>query len=124
MHQQTFLAMRSVNLVCFSFNNFKNAIDDFIDGHLYYLKDMHIMLFGDINIDFNSLGGQSILKHLKDKYGLVPTLTNVSTRFRSGNKKQLDYVFTNMPEQNQETKLYTSWFTDHSPLYTAIHNLD
>ncbi len=105
-------------------NNFKNAIDDFIESHFYYLKDMHIMMFGDFNIDFNSQSGQSILKHLKDKYGLVPTLTNVSTRFRSGNKKQLDYVFTNMPEQNQETKLYTSWFTDHSPLYTAIHNLD
>ena len=104
--------------------NFKNAFMKFIQTYIHFMSGTHLMLFGDFNIDFNGDKCQELVDDLELNYGLIPTLTNTSTRFRSSKKIQLDYVFTNMPQKDQDTKLYTSWFTDHSPLYTAIHNIN
>ena len=89
-----------------------------------------MIMFGDFNIDFNT-------KKYRDRwddyfganFGLVPTLTNTCTRpiVKEMNdptkQRQLDWVFTTKSLDDQETLPYSTWFSDHLPLYTAVNKI-
>ena len=101
--------------------NFEAKFDNFMEQHRD-LIGKNLIVFGDFNIDFNLSDNeiQRLKRKLELKFRIRPTLDRTPTRPKSGN--QLDWVFSSMSENlTSETSLYTTWFSDHSPLYTDIN---
>ena len=105
--------------------NFVNAFNDFAKKHLHSIKDDTLMLFGDFNIDFNLPENKSWMNdYFRRNFGLKPTACEIESRpdpcKKHKSKRQIDWVFTNGNLKNIETIPYTTYFSDHNPLYTRI----
>ena len=108
-------------------DNLITAFRKFRDAHQRSLS-MPLLLFGDFNIDFNITKNRERWdNYFGHEFGLVPTIKNTCTRPRPSEmtdpkkQRQLDWVFSNNPPESQETRKYSTWFSDHLPLYTAIN---
>ena len=107
-------------------DNLITAFRKFREAHLRSLSKP-LLLFGDFNIDFNIKKNRERWdNYFGREFGLVPTIVNTCTRPRPSEmtdpkkQRQLDWVFSNNPAESQETRKYSTWFSDHLPLYTAI----
>jgi endonuclease/exonuclease/phosphatase (EEP) superfamily protein YafD len=105
----------------------KSANQNFEDDFVTFMElnnqwvEQDLIVFGDFNIDFNSINRSTVeLKQLlEEKFNLWPELENIQTRHKSG--KQIDWIFaTKSNEIKSNSSTYTTWFSDHNPLYTEF----
>ena len=105
--------------------NLIGSLKIFLDNHPR-VNTIPMLIFGDFNIDFNNTRKRDYWNRIfADDYGLKPTLINTCTRPRPFEtvERQLDWVFTNKLQKDVKTLPYSTYFSDHIPLYTAIENL-
>lgn len=107
-------------------NNLISALKDFFTKNLRTLF-IPIVMFGDFNVDFNDMKKREYWdKNFAENYVLKPTLENTCTRPRPLEKddltkqRQLDWVFTNKDNTDISTAPYSTYFSDHLPLYTSF----
>ena len=122
VHPQKNLFCQSKDLVIETERFLKNNninLNELID------KNYQIIFIGDFNLDFNE--NDSLKKfynnYFFNKYFLKQAILNICTFPRPYDKsmpqRQLDWVLTNSLAK-QKTYEYTTWFSDHKPLYTSI----
>lgn len=110
-----------------SLSNLLEELISFLEIHSRTISGHKIMLFGDLNVDFNDEENRRRWDiFIGNDYSLLPTLTKTCTRPRTKEinnplkQRQLDWVFTNKKIDEQKTIPYCTWFSDHLPLYTKI----
>jgi len=103
-----------------AFRYFTTEFMSFINSHFGTTRPIieQMFIIGDFNFDFTKNEAHPIYQSMNDLGFRSSFRAKTYRNFANKSCSQLDWIFTNI--ENYKSSVYTSWFTDHAPIFTTI----